>query len=104
MEGINAKMANMFSLYDLNYYAPLSCYRYCVKDLGPFVQSIVSLTMLLSKGFVKCIKKYYSKYKIWMLQSIKIFSSCKQLLLQNISAFNIVSAESFNILLTTKLR
>ena len=30
--------------------------------LGPIVQSIVSLTMLLSKGFVKCMKKYYSKY------------------------------------------
>ena len=38
-----------------------------------------------------------------MLQNIKIFSCClsyKQLLLQNISAFNIVSGGSFNISLT----
>ena len=49
------------------------------------------------------MKKYYSKYQKWMLQNIKIFLCCssyKQLLLQNISAFNIVSGESFNILLT----
>ena len=29
---------------------------------GPVVQSIVSLTMLLSKVFIKCMKKFYSKY------------------------------------------
>ena len=38
---------------------------YLGKHLGPVVQSIVNLTMLLSKGFVKCFGKYYSKYSIY---------------------------------------
>ena len=62
--------------------------------LGPVVQSIFSLTMLLSKVL----------RQMWMLQNSKIFSCCssyKQLLLQNISAFNIVCSESFKILFTT---
>ena len=32
------------------------------QGLGPVVQRIVSLTVLLSKGFVKWFRQYYSKY------------------------------------------
>ena len=58
--------------------------------------------MLLSKGFVKCIKKYYSKYTNMNVAKFEIFSCCssyKELRLQTISSFNKVSGESFNILL-----
>ena len=64
------------------------------------VQSIVSLTMLLSKEFIKIfvLQSIIANIPICMLQNIKFFEL--QLFSWNIRAFNIISSESFNILLT----
>ena len=47
--------------------------------LGPVVQSNVSLTILLSKSFVKCLRKYYHSIPICCVAECKVLFALLQL-------------------------